>query len=141
METPKRYPQSRIGGRRVPPGEILLSQFMRPFEISQNALALRMGVSPRRINEIVLGKRAITPETALMLAEAFGISAHYWLGLQADYDIARAEEAMRSRPRRETLPFLPVARGNDITPEDIDGYYNVRRHRALLRERERKRRP
>lgn len=133
--------RSRIGNRLVHPGEILLSQFMQPFEISQNALALRMGVAPCRINQIVLGKRAITPETALMLAEVFGISAHYWMGLQADYDLACAEQAMRSRPQPETLPFLPIARGNDITPEDLERYYDVRRHRALLLERERKRRP
>lgn len=139
MDTPKGYPQSCIGGRRVSPGEILLSQFMQPFQISQNAPALRMGVPPRRINEIVLGKRAITAETALLLSRVFGTSAHFWMGLQADCDLARAEKAMGRRTPRATVEFLSIARGNDITESDLDNYYDVRRQRAALRARARTR--
>ena len=84
------WPSCRRGNRFVHPGFILLHEFLGPAGISQNSLARRMRVSPRRINEIVLGKRAITAETALGLADAFGPSEHYWLGLQADYDLEKA---------------------------------------------------
>lgn len=73
-------------------GEVLLEEFMTPLGISQNALARATGVPPRRINEIVLGKRGITADTALRLAAFFGTSEGFWLGLQADYDL---EEARR----------------------------------------------
>lgn len=73
-------------------GEVLLEEFMIPMGISQNALARAMNVPPRRINEIVQGKRAITADTALRLAAFFGTSEGFWLGLQADYDL---EEARR----------------------------------------------
>jgi addiction module HigA family antidote len=69
------------------PGEVLLEEFLLPMEISQNALARATGVPPRRINEIVLGKRGITADTALRLAKAFGTSEGFWLGLRADYDL------------------------------------------------------
>ena len=102
--------------RNIHPGEILLEEFLEPMGISQNALARATGVPPRRINEIVLGKRALTADTALRLAAFFGTSEGFWLGLQADYDLeetrlgmgkellrveqARAEYAVarRSRP-------------------------------------------
>ncbi|MBS3916460.1 MAG: HigA family addiction module antidote protein [Sulfuritalea sp.] len=74
----------------IHPGEILLAEFLEPMGISQNALARAMGVPPRRINEIVLGKRAITADTALRLAKAFGTSESFWMGLQADYDLEEA---------------------------------------------------
>lgn len=90
--------RSRFDNKLVHPGVILLEEFLRPFEISQNALARHMGVSPRRINEIVLGKRAITVDTALGLGEVFGLSPHYWMALQADYDI---ETARALRPPRD----------------------------------------
>ena len=70
-----------------PPGEILLEEFLRPMELSQNALARAVGVPPRRINEIVLGKRAVTADTDLRLARYFGMSEGFFLGLQADYDL------------------------------------------------------
>jgi addiction module HigA family antidote len=73
--------------RNIHPGEILLEEFLGPMEISQNALARATGVPPRRINEIVLGKRALTADTALRLAAFFGTSEGFWLGLQADYDL------------------------------------------------------
>ena len=77
----------------IHPGEILLEEFLKPLEISQNALARAAGVPPRRINEIVLGKRGVTADTAVRLAAALGTSERFWLGLQADYDL---EEAHRS---------------------------------------------
>ncbi len=71
----------------VHPGEILLEEFLKPMGLSQNRLALNIGVPPRRINEIVLGKRRITAETALRLGRYFGMSPQFWLGLQTDYDL------------------------------------------------------
>ncbi|MGN6685857.1 MAG: HigA family addiction module antitoxin [Devosia sp.] len=69
------------------PGEILLEEFLNPMAISQNALARAVGVPPRRINEIVLGKRAVTADTDLRLARYFGVSEGFFLGLQSDYDL------------------------------------------------------
>lgn len=69
------------------PGEILMEEFLGPMGLSQNALARSVGVPPRRINEIVLGKRAVTADTDLRLARYFGISEGFFLGLQADYDL------------------------------------------------------
>jgi len=69
------------------PGEILLEEFLKPAELSQNALARAIGVSPRRINEIVLGQRAITADTDLRLARYYGMSEGFFLGLQMDYDL------------------------------------------------------
>ena len=76
----------------VHPGEILLEEFLRPMEISQNALARATGDPPRRINEIVLRKRAITADTALRLAKAFGTNEGFWLGLQADDDLEESRK-------------------------------------------------
>ena len=75
------------------PGEVLLEEFLKPMEISQNALARAIGVSPRRINEIVLEKRSVSAVTALRLARAFGTSEQFWMGLQADYDLEKARKA------------------------------------------------
>jgi len=77
----------------VHPGEILLEEFLKPMDISQNRLARAMGVPPRRINEIVHGKRAVTADTALRLSRALGTTEQFWMGLQADYDL---EEARKS---------------------------------------------
>lgn len=71
----------------VHPGEVLLEEFLRPLGLSQNRLALDIGVHPRRINEIVLKKRAITANTALRLARYFGTTPEFWLGLQNQYDL------------------------------------------------------
>ena len=73
--------------KNIHPGEILLEDFLNPMGISQNALARAINVPPRRINEIVLGKRGITADTALRLSRAFGTSEGFWMGLQADYDL------------------------------------------------------
>jgi addiction module HigA family antidote len=86
------------------PGEILLEEFLKPMTLSQNALARAIGVPPRRINEIVLGKRAVTADTDLRLARYFGMSEGFFLGLQADHDLmARKRElgtALDAIPRR-----------------------------------------
>lgn len=76
--------------KNIHPGEILLEEFLLPMSISQNALARNLSVPPRRINEIVLGKRAISADTALRLARYFGCSESFWTGLQADYDLEEA---------------------------------------------------
>ncbi len=68
-------------------GEILLEEFLKPMAMSQSALARAIGVPPRRVNEIVLGKRAVTADTDLRLARYFGMSEGFFLGLQADYDL------------------------------------------------------
>lgn len=78
--------------KNIHPGEILLEEFLNPMGISQNALARAIGVPPRRINEIVLGKRSISADTALRLSRAFGTSAGFWMGLQADYDLEEARK-------------------------------------------------
>jgi addiction module HigA family antidote len=74
----------------VHPGEVLQEEFLSPLDLSQNRLALSLGVPARRINEIVLGKRGISADTALRLAQYFGNSADFWLGLQMDYDLDMA---------------------------------------------------
>jgi addiction module HigA family antidote len=71
----------------ITPGEILLEEFLIPLGISQYRLAKTIGVPPRRINEIVHGKRRITPETGLRMSRALGLSDRYWLNIQLDYDI------------------------------------------------------
>ena len=77
----------------VHPGEVLLEEFLIPMSISQNRLARAMDVSPRRINEIVHGKRAVTADTAIRLACALGVSEQFWMGLQTDYDLEEARNA------------------------------------------------
>lgn len=93
----------------VHPGEVLLEEFLKPLELSQNRLAIRIGVSPRRINEIVLGKRRISAETALRLARYFDTTPHFWLGLQADYDLDVAADALGERLTREVHRHSAVA--------------------------------
>src|SRR6266403_2778180 len=92
----------------VHPGEILLEEFLSPLGISQYRLAKDTSVPPRRINEIVRGMRAITADTALRLARYFGTSEHFWLNLQAHYDLEVEKDRLGDRLRREvkvlTLP-------------------------------------
>jgi len=76
------------------PGEILLADFLEPMALSQNGLARAINVPPRRINEIVLGKRAVTADTDLRLARYFGMSEGFFLGLQADYDLMERRRAL-----------------------------------------------
>ncbi len=83
------------------PGEILLEEFLKPMELSQNRVALDIKVPARRINEIVLGKRRITADTALRLAKYFNMSPQFWLGLQMDYDLDIAEDELSDQLERE----------------------------------------
>lgn len=85
----------------VHPGEILLEEFLKPMGLSQNQLARDMGVSPRRINEIVLGKRALTADTALRLARYFKMSPKFWLGLQMDYELDVEMDRLGNRLEQE----------------------------------------
>jgi antitoxin HigA-1 len=88
----------------ITPGEILLKDFLVPLGISQYRLAQAIGVSPRRINEIVHGKRRITPDTAMRMSKAFGLSERYWLNIQADYDI----ELEKDRHQSEIDAITPL---------------------------------
>jgi antitoxin HigA-1 len=81
----------------IHPGEILLEEFLIPMNISQNALARAAGVPPRRINEIVLGKRSVSADSAVRLAKTLGTSERFWLGLQADYDLEEVHLALGDR--------------------------------------------
>ena len=78
----------------VHPGEVLMEDFIEGFGITQNKLAVAIGVPPRRINEIVHGKRAVTADTALRLGKYFGVSAQFWLNLQTQYDLDMAEDRL-----------------------------------------------
>jgi addiction module HigA family antidote len=82
----------------IPPGEILLEEFMKPLGISQNQLARDLDIPPARINEIVKGRRSITADSALRLARYFGTSPELWMNLQSDYDLRKA--------RRESWPAI-----------------------------------
>lgn len=93
----------------VHPGEILFEEFLKPMEISQNRLALDMRVPPRRINEIVHGKRRITADTALRLGRYFGMSAEFWLGLQMDYDLDIEEDKLGERLGEEVRQYVASA--------------------------------
>ncbi len=91
--------------RPVHPGEVLHEEFLKPMGLSQNKVALDIGVPPRRINEIVLGKRGITADTALRLARYFGMSPQFWLGLQVDYDLDVAKGKLAHRMSREVRTY------------------------------------
>jgi len=93
----------------IHPGEVLLEEFLKPMGLSQNRVALDIGVPARRINEIVLGKRRITADTALRLARFFGTSPQFWLGLQMDYDLDVTADSMASRLEREVRPYATVS--------------------------------
>jgi addiction module HigA family antidote len=90
--------------RKLPPihpGEILLEEFLKPFGLSQYRLAKDISVPPRRINEIVLGKRSISPDTALRLSRYFGLSDRFWINLQARYDLEVEKDKLAGRLERE----------------------------------------
>ncbi len=89
----------------IHPGEVLLEEYLIPMGISQNRLAREIGVPPRRINEIVLGKRAITADTALRLSRYFGVSEGFWMGLQADHELEESRYKLGDRLRKEVHPF------------------------------------
>ncbi len=87
------------------PGEILLEEFLQPLRISQYRLSKDIDVPPRRINEIVHGKRAITPDTSLRLAKYFRMSERFFLNLQSDYDIRLAKRELNKKLKKEIQPF------------------------------------
>jgi addiction module HigA family antidote len=89
----------------VHPGEVLLEEFLKPMGLSQNRLALDIRVPARRINEIVLGKRRVTADTALRLARYFGTSPQFWLGLQMDYDLDVTADALAERLEQEVKVY------------------------------------
>jgi len=89
----------------VHPGEVLLEEFLKPMDISQNKLAINISVPARRINEIVLEKRGVTADTALRLAKFFGTSAEFWLGLQAQYDLDVTAEKLGERLKQEVKAY------------------------------------
>ena len=94
----------------VHPGEILLEEFMKPMGISQYRLSKEMSVYPRKINEIVHGKRAITADTALRLARFFGTSAEVWMNMQAFYDLEVARDRLEGQIEREVTPHVAEGR-------------------------------
>jgi antitoxin HigA-1 len=89
----------------IHPGEVLLEEFLHPMGLSQNRLAIAIGVPARRINEIVLRKRAVTADTALRLARFFGMSAQFWTGLQSQYDLDVAADKLGDRLVREVREY------------------------------------
>ena len=90
----------------VHPGEVLLEEFMKPMGLSQNRVGRDLGVSPRRINEIVLGKRSITADTALCLSIYFGNSAEFWMGLQMDYDLDLEMDSRSAQIEKEVKKLV-----------------------------------
>src|SRR5438128_2637674 len=106
--------EDRLSSRRLPrarppthPGEMLLEEFLVPLGITQSALAVRLAISFPRLNEIVRGKRGVTPDTALRLARVVGMSADFWLGLQQDWDLWHA---MHSDGAAEIKRLKPLGR-------------------------------
>ncbi len=89
----------------IPPGEILLEDFLKPLGITQYRLAKAISVPQRRISEIVKGTRSITADTALRLGRFFGMEAQFWLNLQARYDLLQAEERLAGRLDTEVRPY------------------------------------
>ncbi|MBC8551162.1 MAG: HigA family addiction module antidote protein [Candidatus Brocadiales bacterium] len=85
----------------IHPGEILMEEFLKPMEISQYRLAKDINVPARRINEIVQGKRSITPDTALRLSRFFGLSERFWINLQARYDLETEKDRLKDRLKKE----------------------------------------
>ncbi len=113
--TTKRQPRKKpLVARTLPthqppthPGEMLLEEFLKPLGVSQSAFAIRLGVSFPRLNEIIRGKRAVTPDTALRLARVTGMSADFWLGLQQDWDLWHAmRSAEAALDELEPLPHV-----------------------------------
>ena len=110
----RRGPSQENVARRLPlnrppthPGEMLLEEFLKPLGISQSEFAVRLGVSFPRLNEIIRGKRGVSPDTALRLARVLGMSADFWLGLQLDWDLWHV---MRSEKAAEIAQLQPVSR-------------------------------
>ena len=103
----------RIPSKRSPtrPGEMLLEEFIRPLGISQTELAEWIGVSYPRLNEIVNGKRAITPDTALRLEQVFGVDAQFWLNLEVSWELYQAKHSRAARAIRRIQRHPAIAAG------------------------------
>jgi addiction module HigA family antidote len=99
-----------MAAKRAPihPGEILLNEFLEPLALSQHRLAQALSVPPRRINEIVHGKRAITADTALRLGRYFGTSPQFWLNLQARFDLEVESDRVGPRLGAEVSVYTPA---------------------------------
>lgn len=93
----------------VHPGEVLLEEFLKPWELSQNQLADAMGVTVSRVNEIVRGRRGITGDTALRLSRATGTTPEFWLNLQSLYDLETAKDELGDRLDEEVTPVVDVS--------------------------------
>jgi addiction module HigA family antidote len=93
----------------VRPGEVLLEEFLNPVGLSQNKLAVNIGVPARRINEIVLEKRKVSADTALRLGRFFGMSSEFWLGLQSQYDLDIFADSLGDRLAKEVKEYSKVA--------------------------------
>ena len=91
----------------VHPGEVLLEEFLKPLDISQYRLAKSMSVPPRRVNEIVLGKRSVSADTALRLSRYFGTSEQFWLNLQTEYDLDVEKDRLGLRLESEVVQLSP----------------------------------
>ena len=91
----------------VHPGEVLLEEFLKPLDISQYRLAKSMSVPPRRVNEIVLGKRSVSADTALRLGRYFGTSEEFWLNLQTQYDLDVEKDRLGLRLENEVIQLVP----------------------------------
>ena len=89
----------------IHPGEVLLEEFLKPMALSQNRVAINIGVPARRINEIVLGKRRVSADTALRLGRYFEMWPQFWLGLQMDYDLDVEEDKLGTRLEQEVRPY------------------------------------
>ncbi len=116
LTTTKRTPRTatvssqsarRLPSRRPPthPGQMLLEEFLKPLDISQSALAARLGISFPRMNEIIRGKRGVTPDTALRLSRVVGMSPDFWLGLQQDWDLWHASRSKSASQIQRLRPL------------------------------------
>ena len=106
---------NKVVSRRLPrnrppthPGEMLFEEFVKPLDLTQAELARRLGVSYPRLNEIIKGRRSVTPDTALRLSRVLGMSADFWLGLQQDWDLWHA---MKSPDAEAILRLEPILSG------------------------------
>ncbi len=99
------------------PGEMLIEEFLKPLKINQSNFAIRLGVSYPRLNEIVNGRRSVTPDTALRLARIFGMSAEFWLGLQQDWDLWQAKNSSKAAAIEKIEP-LPHNSKGELIPMD-----------------------
>lgn len=96
------------GMRPVHPGEILREEYLKPLELSANALSHALHVSPPRINDIVRERRGVTADTAMRLARFFDTTPHFWMNLQSEYDIRIAEKDSARKIIREVRPYEAV---------------------------------